>query len=206
VKVRRHALAAVAITAAVLAGTINLAEAGEPIGGASSQVCDQTGCDPPHATVECRRTAFAWGGECWSKKEGRAFQTWLVSRGASPKLFAVRHPELAAIFVQPWPPRKPRQAWQTCETGAACARSVIQHVFGGNWQYAYAIAGCETGGTYYNRAVGSAGERGIFQIHPVHFGWLDENQLWDVRYNTRIAYRMSRGGSSWQPWTCSRLV
>ena len=70
----------------------------------------------------------------------------------------------------------------------------------GDW---YGIAGCETGGTYYNRAVGGAGELGWFQIHPVHFGWADPGQLSDARYNTRAAWRLSSGGTNAGPWTCA---
>jgi soluble lytic murein transglycosylase-like protein len=64
------------------------------------------------------------------------------------------------------------------------------------------VASCETGGTFNPRAVGRAGERGLFQIHPVHFGRLDERRLFERRYNARVAYRMSRGGRDWSPWTC----
>ena len=62
--------------------------------------------------------------------------------------------------------------------------------------------GCETGGTYDPRAVGRAGERGWFQIHPVHRSWVDWGRLFDPFYNTRVAYRLSRGGTNWRPWTC----
>ena len=64
------------------------------------------------------------------------------------------------------------------------------------------VVRCETGGTYDARARGGAGERGLFQIHPVHFGWVDERRLYEPLYNARIAYRLSRGGTSWRAWTC----
>lgn len=51
-------------------------------------------------------------------------------------------------------------------------------------------------------ARGRAGERGLFQIHPVHFGWLDEARLYEPLYNARIAYRLSRGGRDWHAWSC----
>lgn len=70
------------------------------------------------------------------------------------------------------------------------------------------------------RAVGRAGERGLFQIHPGHWRgprpwtpWIaaivrqhGEDILFDVDTNIRIAVRMSGGGRSWRPWTCARLV
>jgi hypothetical protein len=64
------------------------------------------------------------------------------------------------------------------------------------------VATCETGGTLDPRARGRLGERGLFQIHPVHFGWLDERRLYEPRYNARAAFRLSRGGRDWSPWTC----
>ena len=71
------------------------------------------------------------------------------------------------------------------------------------------VAACESAGwrpgerlRFYTYALGAAGERGLFQIHPVHFGWLNEQRLFDPLYNARIAYRLSRGGTSWRHWTC----
>ena len=62
------------------------------------------------------------------------------------------------------------------------------------------VARCES---RLNRwAVGRAGERGLFQIHPIHFYWMDERRLFDPVYNARIAYRLSRGGTSWRHWAC----
>lgn len=65
------------------------------------------------------------------------------------------------------------------------------------------------------KAVGAAGERGVFQIHPIHFGqparrgltWrIDADRLFDVAYNVRVAFEMSRGGRDWGPWSCARKV
>jgi hypothetical protein len=92
--------------------------------------------------------------------------------------------------------------WRRCVTGRRCARAVLPRIFGSQWRSAYRVAHCETGGTFYNRALGAAGERGIFQIHSVHWGWLDESRLFDIRYNSRIAYRISKAGRDWSAWTC----
>jgi hypothetical protein len=82
-------------------------------------------------------------------------------------------------------------------------RSTICSVFTGTrCGPAIRVATCETGGTLDPHARGRAGERGLFQIHPVHFGWVDEARLWQPLYNARIAYRLSRGGRSWRAWTC----
>lgn len=82
----------------------------------------------------------------------------------------------------------------------ARARIAICHVFGSRCAAAVRVARCES---HLNRyALGSAGERGLFQIHPVHFGWVDERRLFEPYYNARIAYRLSRGGRTWRAWTC----
>jgi Lysozyme like domain len=84
----------------------------------------------------------------------------------------------------------------------ARARAAVCDVFGKHCAAALRVVRCETGGTFSPWATGSAGERGIFQIHPVHFGWLDERRLWIPRYNARIAFRLSHGGHDWSAWTC----
>ena len=173
--------------------------AGEPIGGASSILCDEDGCTETR-TVQCRARAFAFGQQCWSRGEGAKFVVWLRRHGSTPAAFERRHPELAAKFRQPWPPVP---YWRRCTTGRACAVAVIGRIFGGDISYEMAIVSCETGGTFSNMARGSAGERGWWQIHPTHFWRLDESQLWDVRYNTRFAYRLSSGGRDFSPWTCA---
>ena len=94
------------------------------------------------------------------------------------------------------------QALRTAPTASNSVRSVICDVFGPYCRPALRVAYCETGGTLDPLARGRAGERGLFQIHPVHFGWLDERRLYEPRYNSRIAFRLSRGGRNWAPWAC----
>lgn len=61
------------------------------------------------------------------------------------------------------------------------------------------VARCES---HLDRfAVGSAGERGLFQIHPVHFGWAKPRRLFESLYNARVAFRLSRGGRDWSAWS-----
>lgn len=79
-------------------------------------------------------------------------------------------------------------------------RAAIVKVFGRHAKQALAVARCES--RFDPRAVGDAGERGIFQIHPVHFGWVNERRLWQPLYNARVAYRLSKGGRDWHHWTC----
>jgi Lysozyme like domain len=84
----------------------------------------------------------------------------------------------------------------------ARVRAQICQVFGARCSLALAVARCETGGTFDPRAVGSQGERGVFQIHRVHWGWLNEARLFEPTYNAWVAYRLSRGGRDWTHWTC----
>ena len=79
-------------------------------------------------------------------------------------------------------------------------RSTICQVFGSRCGPAIRVATCESRLNPF--ALGSQGERGIFQLHPVHFGWLNEDRLWEPRYNARAAYILSKGGRNWSHWTC----
>ena len=81
-------------------------------------------------------------------------------------------------------------------------KRTVCEVFRSHCGDALRVASCETGGTFDPRARGSAGERGLFQIHPIHFAWLKEWRLWQPRYNARIAYRLSRHGTNWSHWAC----
>jgi Lysozyme like domain len=81
-------------------------------------------------------------------------------------------------------------------------KAQVCRVFGDRCGAALEVANCETGGTFDPHAQGSAGERGLFQIHPIHWDWLNEWRLFEPRYNARAAYRLSRGGRDWSHWTC----
>jgi hypothetical protein len=150
----------------------------------------------------CR--GFVWYGECWTPSEGAAFAKALRQHGVSPAVFKRNHPELAATFRGVWPPRP--STWESCANGYACAKAVVRHYFGAGWRYALAIVGCETGHTYSKYVRGSAGEVSWWQLHPVHFGWIDEARaVADPRYATRMAIRLG-AGRDWSPWTCARYV
>jgi hypothetical protein len=55
------------------------------------------------------------------------------------------------------------------------------------------------------RAVGRAGERGLFQIHPVHRRWLGArwSRLFEPVANVRAARDLERR-AGWSPWSTSR--
>ena len=50
-------------------------------------------------------------------------------------------------------------------------------------------------------AEGSAQERGIYQLHPVHRAWIPEwDRMFEPEYNTEMAIRLWRQ-QGWTPWT-----
>ena len=74
---------------------------------------------------------------------------------------------------------------------------IIVAVFGETAPRACRVAWCES--TWDPGATGGQGERGYFQIHPVH-GW---RSTYDPERNTLVAYEMSRGGRDWSAWSCA---
>lgn len=48
----------------------------------------------------------------------------------------------------------------------------------------------------------NGGSHGLFQMNGIHKGWVNFTKLeHNIRYAVQIAYRMSRGGNRWWPWT-----
>lgn len=76
--------------------------------------------------------------------------------------------------------------------------SIIHEVFGQTAGAALSVAWCES--RFNPGTVGAAGERGLFQIHPTHWFWLDEDRLFDPLYNAQMAFELSRGGTNWSSW------
>ena len=79
-------------------------------------------------------------------------------------------------------------------------RAVICDVFGSRCAAALRVARCES--RLDPRALGAAGERGLFQVHPVHFSWAKPRRLFEPRWNALVARRLSHGGTDWEAWTC----
>lgn len=77
--------------------------------------------------------------------------------------------------------------------------AVIREVFGPRGDFAVCIAWHES--RLRRRAVGREGERGLLQIHPVHFRWAKPHRLFGARWNALVAYRLSKRGTDWRPWT-----
>jgi hypothetical protein len=81
-------------------------------------------------------------------------------------------------------------------------RAIARHFPASTRAAAIRVAACETGGTFNRKAVGDAGERGLFQIHPVHFNWANPARLFNADYNAWAAARLSHGGRDWTAWVC----
>ena len=102
----------------------------------------------------------------------------------------------------------PADPLEACEKRTYSERGrticLISVVFRDRTGAAYRIAGCETGGTFDARAIGAAGEVGIFQIYPLFHAdkWPWFWERWDDPYwNAQMAYEISKGGTDWSQWT-----
>ena len=87
-------------------------------------------------------------------------------------------------------------------------QSYIRQVFGKDAIDALKVAKCES--NYRPHALGGVGERGVFQIHPIHtrriesLGW-SFNDMFDYKKNTRLAYILFKE-QGWGPWTCRKAL
>jgi len=113
-------------------------------------------------------------------------------------------PRKTAIASSPPTPQVTQAA--TVPVGKETIANYIRSKFGS--EYAVRVAQCESGLNQY--ATGSAGERGIFQIHPVHaYSMTKHGFTWDSMYqwksNIDYAYLLYTW-QSWSPWTCSKYV
>lgn len=103
------------------------------------------------------------------------------------------------------PPPPPPPAPVVPEVAAGSIEEMICNTFGDQCQKALSVVRCES--SFNAGTVGAAGERGLFQIHPVHIPYLqDRGMTWDSMFDpaSNIAYAYdlySRSG--WGPWTCA---
>lgn len=113
-----------------------------------------------------------------------------------PRLLAV----LAGIAVFAWMIGRAVDVEHARAHGVS-STAAIRQVFPASTEgAAIRVARCESRLDRF--AVGRAGERGLFQIHPIHFSWAQPRRLFDPVWNSRIAYRLSRGGTTWRHWSC----
>ena len=80
----------------------------------------------------------------------------------------------------------------------------ILHVFG-KWRYrqAQCVAWYENRYVWRGRgAISPTSDYGLFQVNrPSWESTFDFRQMLHLYYNTRAAYRISRGGRDWSPWS-----
>lgn len=107
------------------------------------------------------------------------------------------------IYVEPEPEPEPVFEIPVAQP-AGSIESLICQTFVNDCAKALSVAWCES--NHNPNVVGGAGERGLFQIHPVHIPNLSSYGGWDAMFNpsANIAYAFdlySRAG--WGPWTCA---
>ncbi len=108
-------------------------------------------------------------------------------------------PPAPAQPAVPAPPPSPPPATVTVEAGPLAD---LICSYGWDCATALRVAACESG--MNPGAVGSAGERGIFQVHPVHRSWLGArwDRLFDPAVNVAVAFEMW-SAQGWGPWSCA---
>lgn len=82
--------------------------------------------------------------------------------------------------------------------------NTICATFGNQCQKALSVAHCES--RFVSTAVGGLGERGVFQIHPVHAPKLGPYGGWDAMFNpeANIAFAYDLySAAGWAPWSCA---
>lgn len=96
-----------------------------------------------------------------------------------------------------------------CKNASQCKKMerIIYAKFGTGWQgrTAVCIARRESGlnPRAANWGDANGGSHGLFQINGVH-RWAygkGARSIYNPYHNTNVAYRLSRGGTSWGPWT-----
>jgi soluble lytic murein transglycosylase-like protein len=81
---------------------------------------------------------------------------------------------------------------------------MICATFGDQCSKALSVVQCES--NFNPGVVGAAGERGLFQIHPVHIQYLAPFGGWDAMFDpaANIAYAHNLySQQGWGPWTCA---
>jgi len=83
-------------------------------------------------------------------------------------------------------------------------RKEIQRVFGSNWELAYAVMMSESSGrvkaTNVNTDRHNSIDRGLYQINSYWHPDVSIECAFDMECNIQEAYRISNGGTNWQPW------
>lgn len=142
-------------------------------------------------------TAVSWNPCAWSRGLHLRSQCREDAKAAT---HAPQRPQTAPQAVAKAPvPRKPSSA----PVGSIAAR--IAAAWPGDDRAVLSVARCES--KLSPTATGSAGERGVLQIHPTHidgaiaalgFTW---DQMYEAEPNVKVAWALHQS-SGWGPWTC----
>lgn len=194
-----HAAMVLILACVVLAGSMFLsAQTAPPI-----EASEPRSAHPPMSWPEPPPVAGgrdAWSTDWPSQRELRAqayiaavhHSTTTTTAPAPPTTVMPYMPEPAPPADNPTIPTVPVGDLETliCSYGWDCATALR-------------VARCES--TMNPGAVGGAGERGLFQIHPVHAPALGDRwgQLFDPAVNVQVAFEMW-STQGWGPWTCAR--
>lgn len=87
-------------------------------------------------------------------------------------------------------------------------KGYIRYVFGKHTDEALAVAYCES--RFHANSVGGVGERGLFQIHPIHTKRIEKlglkfDDMFNPYRNTDVAYNIFKE-QGWGPWTCKFVL
>lgn len=118
----------------------------------------------------------------------------IVAASATPAPAPTRAPATRSPVATPKPVLQVASV-DSIPTGGV--EEAIRDAFGSNFDWALCVARKESG--LNPNAVGRQGERGLFQIHPVHFTTFSAERLFDSYYNAAAAARIyqSSGPRAW---------
>jgi len=88
-------------------------------------------------------------------------------------------------------------------------KEYIKWVFGKHGEEALKVAYCES--RFHANSVGGVGERGLFQIHPIHTQRIEKlglsfDDMFNPYRNTDVAYNIFKEQGNWSAWSCARKV
>lgn len=139
-----------------------------------------------------------------------AFFDW--SNREASNLNARKHRELSYLFSQSVSqPKKPKtqqseQSQFVAHFEPGSVQQLIVDIFGPTAPAALTVAKCESG---FDPSATNGHYRGVFQVGDLHAAnWLDVTgqDYWaswmDPVVNITYAYSLSKGGTSWGPWSC----
>ncbi|KKL52373.1 hypothetical protein LCGC14_2286070, partial [marine sediment metagenome] len=145
---------------------------------------------------------------------GAASEVASMGRSAVGRIGDVFRPRVGGGLDEPSPSPAPADVYRVPEPAgdayAIMAPIVCLPQFRWDCHAAVRVSWCESGGYWNPYAIGALGERGIFQLHPLHaWRWPDywEGSMIPER-NAEMAHSLWVSmGSRWSPtWACASLL